>query len=50
MEAFFSMLALVSSVNAGDDTPIKLYIIVGVVALVLLILAAVLSSAAKKKK
>jgi len=44
-----SMLAA-GAVQAGDDTPIGTYIIIGVVALVMMIVAAVLSAVSKKKK
>jgi len=49
METVTTLLA-VASVKAGDDTPIGLYVTIGVIALVLLILAAVLSVISKKKK
>ena len=49
MENLVALLAI-ASVNAGDDTPIGTYILIGVIALVLLIVAAVLSTVSKKKK
>ncbi|MBQ3940885.1 MAG: LPXTG cell wall anchor domain-containing protein [Oscillospiraceae bacterium] len=43
------LLAAVGSVAAGDDTPITLYVIIGVVALLLVIAAVVLGRKTKKK-
>ena len=44
-----TLLAAAGSVNAGDDTPIGLYIAVGVIALILVIAAIVLGAKTKKK-
>ena len=49
MEHLVALLSI-ASVNAGDDTPIGTYVIIGVIALVLMIVAAVLSTVSKKKK
>lgn len=45
-----AIIAAIASVKAGDDTPIGMYVTIGVIALALLILAAVLSVVSKKKK
>ena len=42
--------ALAGSVAAGDDTPVGLYIVVGLIALALVIAAIVLGSVTKKDK
>ena len=44
----FALLAAVGSVNAGDDTPIGLYIGVAAVALILVIAAIVLGKKTKQ--
>ncbi len=48
MEAI--LMAAAGSVAAADDTPVGLYILIGVIALVLVILAIVLGSVSKKNK
>ena len=48
MPELFTLL-LAGAVQAGDDTPIGTYVIIGVIALVLLIVATVLSAASKNK-
>ena len=45
----YALLAAVGSVAAGDDTPVGLYIAVGLIALVLVIAAIVLGARSKKK-
>ena len=45
----YALLALAGSVGAGDDTPIGLYIVVAVVALLLVIAAVILGAKTKKK-
>ena len=42
--------ALAGSVATGDDTPVGLYIVIGLIALALVITSAALSAATKKEK
>ena len=44
------LAAAAGSVAAGDDTPVGLYIVIGLIALALVIGAAALGAATKKEK